>query len=140
MDRDQPRKIGRIEKFKNIRRRHRRSEVRGDMMKLIKAIIRPERFDFVKKALEDRGLYAMTVTEVMGRGEQRGISLKYRGGIMAVELLPKILIEVVVRDSEEEGVLTAIETAAKTGKIGDGKIFVIRVERSVRVRTGEVEA
>jgi len=109
-------------------------------MKLIKAIIRPERFDFVKKALEDRGLYAMTVTEVMGRGEQKGISLKYRGGIMAVELLPKILIEVVVRDSEEEGVLTAIETAAKTGKIGDGKIFVIRVERSVRVRTGEVEA
>jgi len=109
-------------------------------MKLIKAIIRPERFDFVKKALEDRGLYAMTVTEVMGRGEQRGISLKYRGGIMAVEFLPKLIIEVVVHDSEEGGVLTAIETAARTGKIGDGKIFVIPVERSVRVRTGEVEA
>lgn len=109
-------------------------------MKLIKAIIRPERFDFVKKALEDQGLYAMTVTEVMGRGEQKGISLKYRGGTMAIELLPKIVIEVVVHDSIETSVLTAIENAAKTGKIGDGKIFVIPVERSIRVRTGEVEA
>jgi nitrogen regulatory protein P-II 1 len=109
-------------------------------MKLIKAIIRPERFDFVKKALEDRGLYAMTVTEVMGRGEQKGISLKYRGGTMAIELLPKVVIEVVVHDSDEAPVLIAIEAAAKTGKIGDGKIFVIPVERSVRVRTGEVEA
>ena len=109
-------------------------------MKLIKAIIRPERFDFVKKALEDRGIYAITVTEVMGRGEQKGISLKYRGGTMAIELLPKVVIEIVVHDSEEIPVITSIETAAKTGKIGDGKIFVIPVERSVRVRTGEVEA
>jgi nitrogen regulatory protein P-II 1 len=110
------------------------------MMKLIKAVIRPERFDFVKKALEDLGLYAMTVTEVMGRGEQKGISLKYRGGTLAIDLLPKVIIEVVVHDSEEAPVLTAIEAAAKTGKIGDGKIFVIPVERSIRVRTGEVEA
>ncbi len=109
-------------------------------MKLIKAVIRPERFDFVKKALEDLGLYAMTVTEVMGRGEQKGISLKYRGGTLAIDLLPKVIIEVVVHDSEEAPVLTAIEAAAKTGKIGDGKIFVIPVERSIRVRTGEVEA
>lgn len=109
-------------------------------MKLIKAVIRPERFDFVKKALEDRGLYAMTVTEVMGRGEQKGISLKYRGGTMAIDLLPKVIVEVVVHDSEETSVLTAIEKAAKTGKIGDGKIFIIPVERSIRVRTGEVEA
>ena len=108
-------------------------------MKLIMAIIRPERFDFVKKALGDQGIYAMTVTEVMGRGEQNGISLKSRGGMMSVDFLPKILIEVVVRDSDEEEILTTIKTAAKTGKIGDGKIFVIPVERSIRVRTGEVD-
>jgi nitrogen regulatory protein P-II 1 len=109
-------------------------------MKLIKAIIREERFDFVKKALEDRGIYGMTVYEVMGRGEQKGVRIPYRGGLMAVDLLPKVCVEVVVKDSDVEVALGAVETGAKTGKIGDGKIFVLPVELSMRVRTGERDA
>jgi nitrogen regulatory protein P-II 1 len=108
-------------------------------MKMIKAIIRPERLDFVKKAMEDMGFYAMTICEVMGRGDQKGISLQYRGGIMAIDLLPKIKIEMVIKDTDADMIVEAITNAAKTGKIGDGKIFVLPVERSVRVRTGEVE-
>lgn len=108
-------------------------------MKMVKAIIRPERADFVKKALEDKGFFAMTISEVMGRGDQKGISLQYRGGVMAIDLLPKIKIEIVIKDTDAGVVVDAIANAAKTGKIGDGKIFVLPVERSVRVRTGEVE-
>lgn len=108
-------------------------------MKMIKAYIRPERIDFVKKAMEDRGFYGMTISDVMGRGDQKGISLQYRGGIMAIDLLPKIRVEVVVRDTDADSLVETIAGAAKTGKIGDGKIFVLPVERSVRVRTGEVE-
>jgi len=106
-------------------------------MKLIKAVIREERFDFVKKALEDKGFYGMTVYEVMGRGEQKGVRFTYRSGLMAVDLLPKICVEVVVKDSDAETALNAIEGAAKTGKIGDGRVFVLPVEVSLRVRTGE---
>jgi nitrogen regulatory protein P-II 1 len=108
-------------------------------MKMIKAIIRPERLDFVKKAMENRGFYAMTICEVQGRGDQKGISLQYRGGVIAIDLLPKIKIEVVIKDTDTDIVIETIMNAAKTGKIGDGKIFVLPVERSVRVRTGEVE-
>ena len=106
-------------------------------MKLIKAVIRPERLEFVKKALEDRGIYGMTVWEVMGRGEQKGIALKYRRSTMTIEFLPKVSIEVVIKDADEEHVVEAIKAAARTGKIGDGRIFVIPVERSIRVRTDE---
>ena len=108
-------------------------------MKMIKAIIRPERLDFVKKSLEDHGFYGMTVTEVMGRGDQKGISLQFRGGIMAIDLLPKTSIEVVVRNNNAEEVISLIQKAAITGKMGDGKIFQIPVEKMVRVRTDEVE-
>ncbi len=108
-------------------------------MKMIKAIIRPERIDFVKKAMEDSGFYAITISDVMGRGDQKGISLQYRGGIMAIDLLPKVKIEAVVKDSDADTVVEIIEKSARTGKIGDGKIFVIPIERSIRVRTGEVE-
>jgi nitrogen regulatory protein P-II 1 len=108
-------------------------------MKMIKAIIRPERIDFVKKAMEDGGFYAITISEVMGRGDQKGISLQYRGGVMAIDLLPKVKIEAVVKDSDADTVVEIIEKSARTGKIGDGKIFVIPIERSIRVRTGEVE-
>jgi nitrogen regulatory protein P-II 1 len=108
-------------------------------MKMIKAIIRPERIDFVKKAMEDSGFYAITISEVMGRGDQKGISLQYRGGVMAIDLLPKVKIEAVVKDSDADIVVEIIEKSARTGKIGDGKIFVIPIERSIRVRTGEVE-
>jgi nitrogen regulatory protein P-II 1 len=108
-------------------------------MKLIKAIIKPERFEFVKKALEDKGFNGMTITEVKGRGEQKGITLEYRGGLMTVDMLPKIQLEIVVRDSEEDLLISTIMELARTGKIGDGKIFVMPVEKSIRIRTGEIE-
>ncbi|MHB8052357.1 MAG: P-II family nitrogen regulator [Methanoregula sp.] len=108
-------------------------------MKLIKAIIKPERFEFVKKALEDKGFNGMTITEVKGRGEQKGITLEYRGGLMTVDMLPKIQLEIVVRDREEDLLISTIMESARTGKIGDGKIFVMPVEKSIRIRTGEIE-
>jgi nitrogen regulatory protein P-II 1 len=108
-------------------------------MKLIKTIIKPERFEFVKKALEDRGFVSMTITEVRGRGEQKGISLEYRGGLMTVDILPKLQIEIVVKEKDVDQVITIITESARTGKIGDGKIFVIPVEKAIRIRTGESE-
>jgi nitrogen regulatory protein P-II 1 len=108
-------------------------------MKLVRAIIKPERFEFVKKALEDKGFISMTITEVRGRGEQKGISLEYRGGLMTVDMLPKIQLEIVVKEKDVDTVITTISESARTGKIGDGKIFVIPVEKSIRVRTGETE-
>jgi nitrogen regulatory protein P-II 1 len=108
-------------------------------MKMIKAIIKPERFEFVKKALEDKGFISMTISEVKGRGEQKGITLQYRGGLMTVDLLPKIQIEIVVKEKDVDILLAIITESARTGKIGDGKIFVIPVEKSVRIRTGEME-
>jgi nitrogen regulatory protein P-II 1 len=108
-------------------------------MKMIKAIIKPERFEVVKKALEDKGVTGMTVTEVQGRGEQRGITLEYRGKTMIVDMLPKIQIDIIVRDHEVDDLITTIIGAAKTGKIGDGKIFVLPVDTAIRVRTGEME-
>jgi nitrogen regulatory protein P-II 1 len=111
----------------------------GKNMKLVKAIIKPERFEFVKKALEDKGFKGMTITEVRGRGEQKGITLEYRGGLMTVDLLPKMQIEIVVRDSDLDLLISTFMESARTGKIGDGKIFVIPVEKSIRIRTGEIE-
>jgi nitrogen regulatory protein P-II 1 len=108
-------------------------------MKLIKAIIKPERFEAVKKALEDKGVTGMTIMEVQGRGEQKGITLEYRGKTMIVDMLPKIQIEIIVRDNETDDLITTIIGAAKTGKIGDGKIFVLPVDTAIRVRTGEME-
>jgi nitrogen regulatory protein P-II 1 len=108
-------------------------------MKMIKAIIKPERFEFVKKALEDKGFISMTITEVKGRGTQKGIALEYRGGLMMVDLLPKIQIEIVVRDADVDNLVTTITDSARTGKIGDGKIFILPIEKSIRIRTGELE-
>ena len=108
-------------------------------MKMVKAIIKPERFEFVKKALEDKGFIGMTISEVKGRGEQKGITLQYRGGLMTVDLLPKIQLEIVIRDSDVDNLVTTITEAARTGKIGDGKIFIMPVERSIRIRTGDME-
>ena len=108
-------------------------------MKMIKAIIKPERFEFVKKALEDKGFNGMTITEIKGRGEQKGITLEYRGGQYIVDLLPKIQLEIVARDTDVDMLITTIIDSARTGKIGDGKIFVIPVEKSIRIRTGETE-
>ncbi len=106
------------------------------MMK-VEAIIRPERLDQVKKALEEKGFVGMTVCEVTGRGEQKGIKLQFRGRTMDVDLLPKIRIELIVKDEEVDSLIETISTAARTGRPGDGRIFVIPVARSVRVRTGE---
>ena len=107
-------------------------------MKMVQAIIRPEKIEVVMKNLEERGFVAMTVIEVKGRGEQKGITLEYRGRKMEVDLLPKVKIELVVRDEDVEPVTGIIRTAAKTGKVGDGKVFIIPVEKMMRVRTDEV--
>ena len=110
-----------------------------EYMQKIEAIIKPERFEFVKKALEENKIYGMTVTEVKGRGDQKGITLQYRGGEIVVDLIPKIKVEVVVRDADLQTILNLIINAARTGKIGDGRIFISPVLKSIRVRTGESE-
>ena len=96
-------------------------------MKMIIAIIKPERFEFVKKALEDKGYISMTITEVKGRGAQKGITLEYRGGKMIVDLLPKVKLEIVIHDKDVDDLIATLTGAARTGKIGDGKIFVVPV-------------
>ena len=106
-------------------------------MRMIQAIIRPEKLDDVKKNLEEGGFVPMTITEVKGRGEQKGIKLEYRGTKMEVDLLPKAKIELVVKDQDVAKVIGIIRTAARTGRVGDGKMFVIPVERMLRVRTDE---
>jgi nitrogen regulatory protein P-II 1 len=108
-------------------------------MKLIKAVIKPERFEFIKKALEEKGFVSMTITDVRGRGEQKGISLEYRGGMMTVDTLPKTQIDIVVKDKDVDAVVETIIASARTGKIGDGKIFIIPVEKTIRIRTGETD-
>ncbi len=107
-------------------------------MRMIQAIIRPEKLDVVMKNLEERGFIAMTIIDVKGRGEQKGITLEYRGKKMEVDLLPKVKLELVVRDEDVEVVTGIIRAAAKTGKVGDGKVFIIPVEKMMRVRTDEV--
>ena len=106
-------------------------------MKKIEAIIRAEKFEEVKNALEMKGYYGMTVTDVRGRGRQKGMQLQFRGRTMEVDLLPKVKIELVVTDEEAEEVVELIMNFARTGNTGDGKIFIIPVEDAVRGRTGE---
>jgi nitrogen regulatory protein P-II 1 len=106
-------------------------------MKKIEAVIREERLDAVKKALEEHGIHGMTVTEVSGRGQQKGISLQWRVGEYRVDFLPKLKLEIVCHDDDCEIAIDAIIKAAKTGRIGDGKIFVLPVEAAYRIRTGE---
>jgi nitrogen regulatory protein P-II 1 len=106
-------------------------------MKKITAIIKPFKLDEVREALADLGVTGLTVTEVKGFGRQKGHTELYRGAEYEVDFLPKIKIEVVVPENQLDGALDAIVTAARTGKIGDGKIFVTEVERVIRIRTGE---
>ncbi|WP_457549346.1 P-II family nitrogen regulator [Archaeoglobus sp.] len=108
-------------------------------MKMVFAVIRPEKLEDVKKALEEKGFFAMTVMEVKGRGEQKGVKLQFRGREMKVDLLPKLGIVLVVDDEAVDTVIDIIVKSARTGRFGDGKIFVLPVEKSVRIRTGEVE-
>jgi nitrogen regulatory protein P-II 1 len=106
-------------------------------MKKIEAIIREEKLDAVKKALEEKSYFGMTVSEVSGRGKQKGISLQWRVGEYRVDLLPKLKIELVVLDEDVTAAIDAIVSNARTGETGDGKIFVLPVETVVRVRTGD---
>ncbi|NPB00209.1 MAG: P-II family nitrogen regulator [Crenarchaeota archaeon] len=108
-------------------------------MKLILAIIRPEKLDDVKRALEEAGIYPMTVVDVRGRGEQKGITIMYRGRPITIDLIPKVELQIVVKDEDVDKVIKIITENARTGKPGDGRIFVLPIEKSVRVRTGEVE-
>jgi len=106
-------------------------------MKKIEAIIREERLEAVKKALEENSYFGMTVSEVSGRGRQKGVPLQWRVGEYRVDLLPKLKVELVVLDEDVPTAINAIARHARTGEIGDGKIFVLPVESVVRVRTGE---
>ena len=108
-------------------------------MKMIKAIIRPNKVEEVKDALGKMNVAGMTVTEVRGYGKQKGHTAIYRGQEYNISLLPKIEIDVVVSDSVAEEVVKTIIQAARTGEIGDGRVFVLPVNQSVRIRTGELE-
>lgn len=109
-------------------------------MKLIVAIIKPFKLDEVRAALSDVGVQGMTVTEVKGFGRQKGHTELYRGAEYVVDFLPKIKLEVAVESAMLERVLEAISASAKTGKVGDGKLFVYNLERVVRIRTGEQDS
>jgi len=109
-------------------------------MKLIMAIIKPFKLDDVREALTPLGVQGITVTEVKGFGRQKGQTEIYRGAEYHVSFLPKVKIEIVVRADLTDQVVEAIAKAAHTGKIGDGKIFVMDIERAVRIRTGELNA
>jgi nitrogen regulatory protein P-II 1 len=106
-------------------------------LKKIEAIIKPFKLDEVKDALQDIGIQGITVVEARGFGRQKGHAELYRGAEYVVDFLPKVKIEVVVPDQRLEAALDAIQKAARTGKIGDGKIFVFDVEQAIRIRTGE---
>jgi len=106
-------------------------------MKKIEAVIRPFKLDAVKEALGEVGVGGMTVTEVRGFGRQRGHTETYRGAEYNVEFRPKMKVEIVVADDRVEAILRHISPAAKTGKVGDGKVFVTDIEQVVRIRTGE---
>jgi nitrogen regulatory protein P-II 1 len=109
------------------------------LMKQITAIIKPFKLEEVREALADVGVSGLTVTEVKGFGRQKGHTELYRGAEYVVDFLPKVKVEVVVKDDEVDRCIEAVVKAAKTGKIGDGKIFVTGVEQVVRIRTGETD-
>ncbi|MDJ0388326.1 P-II family nitrogen regulator [Roseomonas sp. E05] len=109
-------------------------------MKLVMAIIKPFKLDEVREALTPLGVQGLTVTEVKGFGRQKGQTEIYRGAEYHVSFLPKLKIEVVVPDDMVDAVVEAIANTARTGKIGDGKVFVLDVERALRIRTGETDS
>ena len=106
-------------------------------MKLITAIVKPHRIEEVKEALRDIGVNGLTTTDVEGFGRQRGHTEVYRGAEYQVDFVPKVKVEVVVEDDDAQGVIDAIVKAARTGKIGDGKVWVTEAEQVIRIRTGE---
>jgi len=106
-------------------------------MKKVEAIIKPFKLDDVKDALHEAGVSGITVSEVKGFGRQKGHTELYRGAEYVVDFLPKVKVEVVVEDDQVDRVVEAIEAAARTGRIGDGKIFVVPIEQAIRIRTGD---
>ena len=106
-------------------------------MKKIEAIVRPEKVDDVRKAMEKAGYPGVTITEVEGHGKQKGVTRQWRGETYKVDLLPKVKLELVVSDKETDRLISAIAAAAKTGGVGDGKIFVTDIKDVMRIRTGE---
>jgi nitrogen regulatory protein P-II 1 len=106
-------------------------------MKKIEAIIKPFKLDEVKEALQDVGIQGITVTEAKGFGRQKGHTELYRGAEYVVDFLPKVKLEVVLDDSLAERAIEAIQNAARTGRIGDGKIFISQIDEAIRIRTGE---
>jgi nitrogen regulatory protein P-II 1 len=107
-------------------------------MKLVVAVVKPHRLDEVKEALRDIGVSGLTTTDVEGFGRQRGHTEVYRGAEYQVDFVPKVKVEILVADDQTQGVVDAITKAARTGKIGDGKIWVVPAEQVVRIRTGEM--
>ena len=106
-------------------------------MKKIEAIIRPEMLDVVRKDIEDIGCSGLMITEIEGHGKQKGVTQQWRGEKYKVELLPKVKIEIIVKDQDVDKITKTIMLAARTGEIGDGKIFVSNMEDAIRIRTGE---
>ena len=106
-------------------------------MKMVSAIIKPFKLDDVREALSDIGVTGITVIEVKGFGRQKGHTELYRGAEYVVDFLPKIKVEIAIDDDQLEAVIEAVSAAAKTGKIGDGKIFVYELSQAIRIRTGE---
>ena len=115
----------------------RRLTLEVSKMKKLEAIIRPEDLDGVRVSLQEKGIVGMTVEEVQGRGRQKGVCLQWRAGEYCVEFLPKIRLDMIVDDKDVENTIEAIVKVARTGKNGDGKIFIYPVEDAVRVSTGE---
>jgi nitrogen regulatory protein P-II 1 len=109
-------------------------------MKKIECIIKPFKLEDVKDALSEIGIQGMTATEVKGFGRQKGHTELYRGSEYTVDFLPKVKLEIIIKDEDTDKVVEAIMQAARTGRIGDGKIFVTSVDKVVRIRTGEVDA
>jgi nitrogen regulatory protein PII len=109
-------------------------------MKKIEAIIKPFKLDEVKEALQEVGVQGITVTEAKGFGRQKGHTELYRGAEYVVDFLPKVKIEIVINDDRQQAAIEAVQKAARTGRIGDGKIFVLNVEEAIRIRTGETGA
>lgn len=114
-----------------------RAAITGDFMKIVTAIIKPFRFDDVREALNSAGIHGMTVSEVKGYGRQKGQTEIYRGAEYAISFLPKLKIEVAVPSELVGRIVEAVSAAARTGEIGDGKIFVTPLEQAFRIRTGE---
>ena len=109
-------------------------------MKKIEAIIKPFKLDEVKEALQEVGVQGITVTDAKGFGRQKGHTELYRGAEYVVDFLPKVKIEIVINEDRQDAAVEAIQKAARTGRIGDGKIFVLNVEEAIRIRTGETGA